>query len=372
MPLTLPQFTIKPHPHLRPDAERQQILAAPGFGRYMTDHMVTIRWTGEAGWHNAELGPYAPLTIDPATTGLHYGQSIFEGLKAYRQPDGAVALFRPEANAHRFQASARRMAMPELPVELFMKACELLVSQDRCWVPDAAEHSLYLRPLMFATESTLSVRPSTEYLFLLIASPAGSYFPEGIKPLSVWIAEDYVRAAPGGTGAAKFAGNYAAAFLAQNEATEHGCAQVVWLDAIERRWIEEVGAMNLFFVRGHGPAAEITTPALTGSLLPGITRDCVLTLARDLGHPVSESRISLEGWRAGAADGSITEVFACGTAAVITPVGRACTRTTAWQMADGRPGPLTLRLREELLAIQTGRGPDPHRWLHHPSTTAAH
>jgi branched-chain amino acid aminotransferase len=358
--MTTPTIELKPSAHPLSDAEREVILANPGFGRHFTDHMVTIRWTEGRGWHDAQLVPYAPLSIDPANMTLHYAQSIFEGLKAYRQPDGSVATFRPEANAERFQASARRLAMPELPVETFIAACDALVSQDKAWVPSEGEQSLYLRPFMFATEVGLGVRPANEYLFIVIASPAGAYFPGGVKPVSVWLSEEYVRAAPGGTGAAKCAGNYAASLVAQAQAIEHGCDQVVWLDAIERRWIEEMGGMNLYFVYGD----KIVTPELSGSLLPGITRLSLLQIAEDLGYEVAEGRISVDDWKNGNADGSLTEVFACGTAAVITPVGSVKSTRANWTVADGEPGKVTMRLRRALLDIQTGVAPDTHGWMH--------
>lgn len=266
---TTPTIELKPSSNPLSAAERDAILTSPGFGRHFTDHMVTVKWTEGRGWHDAELVPYAPLSMDPANMTLHYAQTIFEGLKAYKQPDGTVATFRPQANAERFQSSARRMAMPELPAELFIAACDALIKQDRAWVPDSGEASLYLRPFMFATEVGLGVRPANEFLFIVIASPAGAYFPGGVKPVSVWLSEEYVRAAKGGTGAAKTGGNYAASLVAQAQAAEHGCDQVVWLDAVEHRWIEEMGGMNLYFVYGD----RIVTPELTGSLLPGITRD---------------------------------------------------------------------------------------------------
>ncbi|GAB2799930.1 branched-chain amino acid aminotransferase [Streptomyces daliensis] len=357
-------FDLKPSSQPLSDAEREAVLADPGFGRHFTDHMITIKWTEGRGWHDAQLQPYAPLQMDPANMTLHYAQSIFEGLKAYRQPDGSVAVFRPDANAKRFQRSARRLAMPELPVETFIEACDLLVQQDREWVPGVGEESLYLRPFMFASEVGLGVRPANEYLFMIIASPAGPYFSGGIKPVSVWLSEDYVRAAPGGTGEAKCAGNYAASLVAQAEAAQHGCDQVVWLDANERRWIEEMGGMNLYFVYGTGPEATIVTPELTGTLLPGITRDSLLTIAADLGYKTAEARISTDDWRQGNADGSISEVFACGTAAVITPVGEAKSTHGSWTVGDGEPGEITMRLREALLGVQTGRAEDAHGWMH--------
>ncbi|MBH5337166.1 branched-chain amino acid aminotransferase [Streptomyces pactum] len=358
--MTTTPIALKPSSHPLADAEREQILANPGFGRHFTDHMVTIRWTKGLGWHDAELVPYAPLSIDPANMTLHYAQTIFEGLKAYRQPDGGVATFRPEENAKRFQASARRMGMPELPVETFLAACDALVTQDRAWVPGSGEASLYLRPFMFATEVGLGVRPANEFLFVIIASPAGAYFPGGVQPVSVWLSEEYVRAAPGGTGAAKTGGNYAASLVAQAQAAEQGCDQVVWLDAVERRWIEEMGGMNLYFVFGN----RIVTPELSGSLLPGITRASLLQLAADLGYEVAEGRISVEDWKNGNADGSLTEVFACGTAAVITPVGSVKSARAEWTVGDGRPGEVTMKLRQALLDVQTGAAPDTHGWMH--------
>lgn len=356
-------IALKPTATPRSAAEREAILADPGFGRVFTDHMVSIRYTEGRGWHDAQLVPYAPIELDPATNFIHYGQAIFEGLKAYRQADGSIATFRPEANARRFNRSADRLAMPHLPEELFLASIEALVRQDAGWVPDDPEKSLYLRPFMFATEVGLGVRPANEYLYLLIASPAGAYFPQGVKPVSVWLSQDYVRAAPGGTGEAKCAGNYAASLVAQAAAAAKGCDQVVWLDAVERRWVEEMGGMNLYFVHGSGPDARVVTPALTGSLLPGVTRDSLLTLAADLGYGVGEERISVEQWREGTVSGELTEVFACGTAAVITPVGQVRSEQGDWTVGDGAPGEVTSRLRSALLAIQTGQAPDPHGWM---------
>jgi branched-chain amino acid aminotransferase len=363
--MTTPTIELKPSANPLSDAEREAILANPGFGRHFTDHMVTIKWTEGRGWHDAELVPYAPLSIDPANMTLHYAQTIFEGLKAYRQPDGGVATFRPEDNARRFQSSARRLAMPELPVETFVAACDALGTQDRAWVPSQGEQSLYLRPFMFATEVGLGVKPASEYLFMVIASPAGAYFPRGVKPVSVWLSEEYVRAAPGGTGAAKAGGNYAASLVAQAQAAENGCDQVVWLDATERRWIEEMGGMNLYFVYGRkGQTPHIVTPELSGSLLPGITRASLLQIAADLGYEVSEGRISVEDWKRGNAEGTLTEVFACGTAAVITPVGSVKSTSANWTVAGGEPGEVTVKLRKALLDIQTGQAPDTHSWMH--------
>jgi branched-chain amino acid aminotransferase len=349
-----------------PDAVRAAMLESPGFGQVFTDHMITLRWSRDRGWHEGKLQPYGPLVLDPATAVLHYAQEIFEGMKAYRQESGPIVTFRPYVNAARFRASAARMAMPELPDEAFVQAIEILVTQDKDWVPSGALQSLYLRPFMIATTPALGVgKPASSYLFVVIASPSGSIFTgSGIRAVTVWLAQDYTRAAPGGTGAAKTGGNYAASFIAQQQALDEGCDQAVWLDAVEHRWVEEMGGMNLFFVYGSGAEARIMTPPLTGSLLPGVTRDSLLTLAPDLGIAASEGPISVEQWRAGCESGEITEVFACGTAAMISPVGVVKGRTGSWQIGDGQPGPVTMRLREELLGIQFGHLPDPHGWIH--------
>ena len=357
------RFAVRNNTAPLPANERAAVLNDPGFGNVFTDHMVSIRWIQESGWHDAAVEPYGPITLDPATNSLHYGQSVFEGLKAYRHADGGVYTFRPQANAERFQRSAARLAMASLPTDLFLDSISALLAVDQDWVPADREKSLYLRPFIFSTEVGLGVRPADEYLYLLIASPAGAYFAGGIKPVSVWLTEDYVRAAPGGTGEAKCAGNYAASLLAQAEAIDHGCDQVVWLDAKEHRWVEEMGGMNLYFVYGSGPTARLVTPNLTGSLLPGVTRDSLLTLARDRGYEAVEGRVSVDEWRDGCESGEITEVFACGTAAVITPVGTVRGRTGEWQVGDGSAGPITMELRQNLLDIQTGVSQDPHNWM---------
>ncbi|ASR34845.1 branched-chain amino acid aminotransferase [Prauserella marina] len=342
-----------------------EVLAKPGFGAHFTDHMVTVKWDTARGWHEAELKPYGPFILDPASAVLHYGQEIFEGLKAYRQPDGSIRAFRPDANAERFRTSARRLAMPELPDELFLGSLRELVDVDNRWVPTKQGDALYLRPFMIATEAGLGVNsPAGEYVYSLIASPAGSYFTGGVRPVSVWLSTEYVRAAPGGTGSAKCGGNYAASFLAQAQAVEQGCDQVVWLDAIERAWVEEMGGMNLFFVFGSGAEAKVVTPELSGSLLPGITRDSLLRLASDFGHKVEERRISTDEWEKATASGELTEVFACGTAAVITPVGRVKHANGEFTIGGGEPGELTMKLRAELTGIQEGTRPDPHGWMY--------
>jgi len=354
------RLTAAPLPAQERDARMEQL----GFGQVFTEHMVTIRWHAEKGWYDAAIEPYAPLQLDPATSVLHYGQSIFEGLKAYAQPDGSIATWRPEVNAARFARSAARLAMPALPEGLFLGACRELVTADRAWVPTRGEESLYLRPFMIATDPFLGVRPSLTYLFLLIASPVAAYFPRGVEPVTVWLSTEYVRAAPGGTGEAKCAGNYAASLVAQAQAAEQGCDQVVWLDAVERRWVEEMGGMNLYFVERDGDTTTLVTPELSGTLLAGVTRDTILSLGADLGMRVEERRFSTDEWRASCASGRITETFACGTAAVVTPVAGVKHTGGEWNVGDGGSGPVTLRIRETLLDLQHGRTADPHGWRH--------
>jgi branched-chain amino acid aminotransferase len=357
-------FTRVPNPAPASDERRTGILADPGFGRYFTDHMVTIRWAQGRGWHDRSVVPYGPISFDPASMVLHYGQEIFEGLKAYRQPDGSIASFRPEANAARFRTSSARLAMAELPDELFLDSLTELMALDNAWVPEAGtEDSLYLRPFMLATEVGLGVRPAAEYLYMLIASPAGPYFTGGVKPVDVWLSTEYTRAALGGTGGAKCGGNYAASLLPQAEGAEHGCAQVAYLDAEERKWVDEMGSNNLFFVIGSGESAEIVTPTLTGSILAGVTRDSLLVLAKEIGCEVTERKVSGEEWLQGAADGTITEVFGCGTAAVITPIGKVKHAGGEVVVGGGQPGPVTLRLRKLLTDIQRGLAPDTNSWM---------
>jgi branched-chain amino acid aminotransferase len=351
--------------HLRPtptSAERRaEILANPGFGRHFTDHMISVTWTPDAGWHDAALLPYGPIQLDPAAAVLHYAQEIFEGLKAYRHPDGTVWAFRPEANGERFARSAKRLALPELPVEDFLTAIDLLVRTDLGWVPGGEEQSLYLRPFMYAREAFLGVRPANEVVFSVIACPVGSYFSGGIRPVSIWLSTNYTRAALGGTGAAKCGGNYAASLAAQVEASARGCDQVCFLDAVERTWVEELGGMNLYFVHADG---RLVTPELSGSILEGVTRSSILTLAKEQGLDVEERRVGIDEWRDGIDSGEITEVFACGTAAVITPVGALVWDggQVASPTGDGT-GEVTGRLRRALVDIQYGRAADVNGWL---------
>ena len=350
-----------PAPTPGEDARLAEILTDPGFGVHFTDHMFVAEWTPEAGWHDARVTAYAPLSLDPATAVLHYAQEIFEGMKAYRHDDGSVWTFRPEQNAARLIRSARRLALPELPVEDFVASVDALVTADERWVPDpSGEKSLYLRPFMFASETFLGVRPARHVTYMVIASPAGAYFAKGLKPVSIWLSEEYARAGVGGMGAAKTGGNYASSLVAQQEATEHGCDQVAFLDTVERKWVEELGGMNLYFVHDDG---SIVTPELSGTILEGITRSSIIELCRQQGWKVDERKVSVDEWREGVASGRITEVFACGTAAVVTPVG-----TLKWRGGEvgsgDETGPVTQQVRRALVDIQYGRAEDAFGWMH--------
>jgi branched-chain amino acid aminotransferase len=321
--------------------------------------MVTLRWDPDAGWHDARAEPVAPLPLDPATVGLHYGQIVFEGLKAYRLADGHVGVFRPDRYGERFRRSASRLMMPELPVAEFVNAIEHLIRLDAEWVPRERDRSLYLRPLLFAADADLALRPSRSYTFVLTAFVTEMFF--GAKrAIDVWLSEDYVRSAPGGVGDAKYAGNYAACYRAQEQAADHGCDQVVWLDAVERHWVEELGGMNLLFVAGD----QVVTPPLTGTILPGVTRESILELAPRLGLAVAERPISVDEWEDGCRSGRISEVFACGTAAQITSVGQVRGRDRAWQVGDGNPGPVADRLGALLADIHRGTQQAPGDWVH--------
>ena len=350
------------NPNAKDVATRDALVAEGGFGKYYTDHMVMCEWSEKDGWGEPHLMPYGPISLDPATAVFHYGQEIFEGMKAYRQPDGSIALFRPTANAKRFANSAKRLALPEMPVELFMETVEALVKQDAGWVPSKVGESLYIRPFMIATEVGLGVRPTNKATYLLIATPAGAYFDPS-KAVSVWISTDYVRAAQDETGEAKCGGNYAASLVAQKAAAKEGCDQVVWIDAKERKWVEEMGGMNLYFVKGTGADATVITPKLTGTLLPGITRDSILSVAADLGYKVDEVMLSVDDWRDGVTSGQISEIFACGTAAVVSPVGQAKSSMGTWVTGDGQPGTITMQIRNHLLGIQHGTIADKHNWM---------
>lgn len=353
------QISTTPSTQLVDDARLTEILANPGFGVHFTDHMFTVEWTPDTGWAQARVTPYGPLTLDPATAVLHYAQETFEGMKAYRHEDGSIWTFRPEENAARMARSSKRLAFPELPVDDFVQAVDALVTIDQRWVPDAAgEKSLYLRPFMIATEKFLGVRPAQHVTFMVIASPAGAYFKGGVKPVTLWLTTEYTRAGRGGMGAAKTGGNYASSLVAQQEATAQGCDQVVFLDGQEGKYVEELGGMNMYFVYADG---HIVTPA-TGTILEGITRSSIIELAGKLGHQVEERKFSIDEWREGVTSGDIVEVFACGTAAVVTPVG-----SLKWDGGEA-PAPgstdLTMRIRQALVDIQYGRAEDTFGWMH--------
>jgi branched-chain amino acid aminotransferase len=325
--------------------------------------MVTIQWHGEHGWHDARVQPLAAFALHPATMALHYGQTVFEGLKAFWRPSTGPVLFRAGDHAARFNHSAARMAMPTLPEDDFVAAVRALVRADADWVPTDRGQSFYVRPFMMATETHLSNRPAEEYLFAVIGSPARPAFTSEPKPMRLWAATDYVRAAAGGTGAIKCGGNYGGSFVAQRQAMANGCDQVVWLDARERRYVEEIGGSNMFFVESTAGGPRLITPPLSGTLLAGITRDSVLRLAARLGYPVAEWPIALDEWEQGARDGRITEAFACGTARVIVPVGHVASEQGEWSVGGGKAGPVTLRLRKALLDIQYGDAPDEFGWM---------
>ena len=361
------EFAVHPQSSPVSEERRREILADPGFGQHFTDHMVSIDWTrgGEGQqsggtWHDARIEPFGPLSLSPATAVLHYAQEIFEGLKAYRHEDGSVWTFRPQANAARMNRSARRLALPELPEEDFLESLRLLVATDVEWVPDREGQSLYLRPFMYASEAFLGVRPAHEIAYKVIASPAGNYFGGELKPVSIWVSRDYARAGHGGTGAAKFGGNYAASLAAQLEASAQGCDQVLFLDPVRDNAVEELGGMNVFFVFKDG---SLVTPELNGHILHGVTRSSVIELAKDRGLDVQERKITIDEWRDGVAAGDITEAFACGTAAVITPIGEL--KADGWSIASpsAGSGDVAMSIRQELLGIQTGAVEDSRGWL---------
>lgn len=353
-------FSLQPTTNPLPEAERTAVLSDPGFGRYFTDHMATATWTAAAGWHDLRVGPLQPFSMHPSAAVLHYAQEIFEGMKAYRHADSSVWLFRPEQNARRFARSARRLALPELPEAAFLDSVEAVVRADEAWVPAyGGEQSLYLRPFMFASEAFLGVRPAAEVTYSVIASPAGAYFSAGVTGVKLWVSTTYTRASEGGTGAAKCGGNYAGGLAAQLEAQQQGCDQVLYVDGAEHRWLEESGTMNLCLITSDG---QLVTPGL-GTILEGVTRDSVLELVTEHGLSPVERRVSLAELRTGCEEGSITEMFAVGTAAVITPIVGIKGDGYEVAVGDARPGKFTLAIREHILDIQYGRVPDTRGWL---------
>jgi len=355
------QFQVSVNQSPLAPAEREKIISNPTFGTHFTDHQVVIIWEKDKGWHSAQVIPYGPIMMDPSSAVLHYGQEIFEGIKAYRHEDGSIWTFRPDMNAARLQRSAKRMALPELPEELFVQSLEELIAVDGAWVPSAeGEKTLYMRPFEIAAENFLGVRAAHRVEYRLIASPVGPYFTGGVKPVSIWIALDSARAGKHGTGEAKTGGNYAASLLAQQEAYDNGCSQVMFLDADTSTYIEELGGMNLFFVHEDG---SVVTPPLDGTILHGITRDSVIQLLKDAGHQVKEQKMALSELRDSVNSAKITEVFACGTAAVITPVGLLKSREEEIVIGGNEPGKLTVSMRQELTGIQYGKVPDRHGWM---------
>jgi branched-chain amino acid aminotransferase len=352
-------FQVSHNPEPMAVDKRQEVLDGPVFGTVFTDHMVDICWSEKGGWHRPRVQPYGPIPMDPAAAVLHYGQEIFEGMKAYRHEDGSIWTFRPDQNARRMQRSAARMALPELPVDYFIESLKQLIAVDGDWVPSAPETSLYIRPFMFGKEAFLGVRPAKKVAFYVIASPVGPYFGGKLSPVSIWLSTGYTRAAKGGTGAAKTGGNYAASLLAQSEAAENGCQQVLFLDSIEGKYLEELGGMNVVLVYKDG---TLVTPD-SDTILEGITRDSVLALAKERGHTVVRRQISIDEWRDGFDSGEIVEAFACGTAATVVPIGQLKAPGFTIGSADATPGEVTTSLRQELVDIQYGRKPDTHGWM---------
>ena len=330
-----------------------------GFGQLFSDHMFNMDYNPEQGWHDARIEPYAPIVMDPATMVLHYGQAIFEGLKAYRVSNGKIQLFRPERNMARFNQSARLVCIPKIDEAFVLRALKKLISIDKEWVPKAPETSLYIRPTIVAMDRCLGVRPSDTYRLFIILSPVGAYYPEGFNPVKIWVTDKYVRAVRGGLGEAKTPANYAASLYGAEEANKAGYTQVLWLDAVEQRYIEEVGTMNILFVINE----ELVTPRLVGSILHGITRDSILTLARHWNIPVAERPITIDEVMAAHKDGSLQEIFGSGTAAVVSPVSHLAWQDEVLTVGDGTVGPIAQRFYEAITDIQYGRAEDPFGWI---------
>jgi branched-chain amino acid aminotransferase len=356
------KFEVTRNPKPLSDSDREAAISDPTFGSHFTDHQIVVVWEEGIGWHSAQVIPYGPILMDPSSAVLHYGQEVFEGIKAYRHKDGSIWTFRPTMNAARIQRSAKRMALPELPADVFIDSLRQLIAVDGDWVPKPeGEKTLYFRPFEIAAENFLGVRAAKRVEYRVIASPVGPYFVGGVKPISIWIALDSSRAGKHGTGEAKTGGNYAASLLAQQEGYDQGCSQVVFLDAESSTYVEELGGMNLFFIYKDG---SVVTPGLDGTILRGITRDSLITLIRDRGIKITERKVTLDEVREGAKSGEIAEVLACGTAAVITPVGIFKSREEEIVIGGNEPGRLTVSLREELTGIQYGIVADRHNWMH--------
>lgn len=330
-----------------------------GFGKYMTDHMFIMDWTTKEGWKDARIVPYAPITLDPACITLHYAQETFEGLKAYRTKGGEIQLFRPEMNARRMIKSNERLCMPAFPEEMFVEAVKELVKKEADWVPSEKETSLYIRPFMFATEAYVGVHPSDSYQFVIICSPVGAYYPEGINPIKILVEDELVRAVKGGTGFAKCGGNYASSLLGQIKANEKGCTQVLWLDGVERKYVEEVGTMNIMFQIDD----EIYTAPIDGTVLPGVTRDSILSVLREWGYKVNETRLSIDELVEAGKNGRLKEAFGTGTAAVISPVGEFVYKDESIQVNGFQIGTLTQKLYDYLTDVQWGNIEDKHNWI---------
>ena len=346
---------VKPTKELKEKPEDESKL---GFGDIVTDHMFLMDYEAGKGWINPRIVPYGNLSIDPAAMALHYGQEIFEGLKAYRGTGNAMYLFRPEENYKRFNRSATRLCMPEVDIDQVMEATKQLILLDQDWVPRTQGTSLYIRPTMIATEPHLGVRPANEYLLFIIIGPVGAYYKEGLNPVKIYVEDNYVRASIGGTGESKAAGNYASSLLAAEEAKEKGFTQVLWLDAAERKYVEEVGTMNMFFVID----GEVISAPLNGSILPGITRDSVIRIVKDWGIKMSERSLTIDEVIDAARDGRLQEAFGTGTAAVISPVGQITYEGEDHVVAGGKMGELSQRLYDEIVGIQYGEKEDPYGW----------
>ena len=330
-----------------------------GFGTYFTDHMFMMDYTEGIGWHDARIVPYAPIAMNPATMVLHYAQETFEGLKAYRNPKGEITLFRPEMNARRMINSNKRICMAELPEDMFVEAVEAIVKYEQDWIPTAKDTSLYIRPFMFASEASVGVHPAKSYTFVIILSPVGSYYPEGVNPVKIWVEDEYVRAVKGGTGFTKCGGNYAASIAAQVKAESHGYTQVLWLDGVHRKYVEEVGTMNVMFLIND----TVVTAPLEGSVLPGVTRDSIVHILKDWGYKVEEREVSIDELMEAGRNGKLKEAFGTGTAAVISPVGQLYYKGEEIVINDFKTGELTQKLYDTLTGIQWGRLEDKYGWV---------